>query len=132
MRYRGFLTAATLALATVACHAPEKNQKPTANAELTEQELLMLVTEDTKALYNSLDNEGKKLALKLASPSSCDVEVNGKKMETATVADKNLAVKTAAKLSPTKRQDIGDDGKTKSQETADSVTTWHTSWNAGK
>lgn len=134
MRYYISCVVILLALGATACHSPSKNTKATANAELTEAELLASVTEENKALYYSLDAEGKTLALKLASPSLADIEVNGKKMQTATVADRNLAIKTAAKVSPAKRHDIGDDGSAKHEDTAskDTVTTWHTSWNAGQ
>lgn len=118
--------------ATVGCQAPEKEGENGTETEkkeshkagtMSEEELLMQLDEKGKALYYSMDDEGKALALKLASMTcaganecaglnSCKTADNpcagmGKCKGTGVCGfhDKNVAVKVAAKKMAEKRGD---------------------------
>lgn len=88
---------------------------------MTEDELLLELNEEGKALYNSLDAEGKELARKVASArcqgsneckglNACQTDKNScagqgscKAQGKCAVGDKNFAVKLAAKKMQEKR-----------------------------
>jgi hypothetical protein len=89
--------------------------------DMTEEELLSQLNDQSKKLYESLDAEGKKMALKIASnkcngtndckgQNACETEENKcagqgscKGKSKCAVSDANLAVKLAAKVMAEKR-----------------------------
>lgn len=91
---------------------------------MTESDLLNQLNDQGKAIYNGLDTEGKALAIRLANQSckgqngckglnscksdknSCAGEAECKGHSKCRFADKNLAVKVAAKKMASKRGDL--------------------------
>jgi hypothetical protein len=92
--------------------------------ELTEDDLLLELNEESAELYRSLSSEGRKLALKLASRScnnmndckgenacatdknKCAGKGNCKGQTKCAFSDKNLAIKVAAKKMAEKRKEL--------------------------
>lgn len=81
------------------------NMMEPGEGDLTEEDLIQQLNQEGRDLYNSLNDEGKALALQLAN-QTCDGHNEYEDQSTCNFKDKNLAVKVAAKRMEEQRGNV--------------------------